>query len=123
MTVSATPNGYADAVVFNSNVESRNDGDAELTSNVETKKEAKFLMPHEEEMTMNDFLNIVEDPASSRGIHYIQKQESQSDSLTDMGSKGVVVFHKLWLGGSFYCKILKRSYTFLFLLHFYQDVF
>jgi hypothetical protein len=32
------------------------------------------LMPHEEEMSMNRFLDIIEDPTTSQGIHYIQKQ-------------------------------------------------
>ena len=73
MTVSATPTGYADAVVSNSSL---NDGEID-TSTVrgsDVNNDGKFLMPHEDDMTMNEFLDINESPSSSPGIHYIQKQ-------------------------------------------------
>ena len=73
MTVSATPTGYADAVVSNSSL---NDGEI-YTSTVrgsDVNNDGKFLMPHEDDMTMNEFLDINESPSSSPGIHYIQKQ-------------------------------------------------
>ena len=56
MTVSMTPNGYADAPV----------GD-------------KFVLPHEELMKMKDFLSVLNDH-SSKDVVYIQKQNS---SFTD----------------------------------------
>ena len=56
MTVSETPTGYADAV-------------ADVDDD-----DAKFLMPHEDTLTMNQFLDVIEDPESRPGIHYIQKQ-------------------------------------------------
>ena len=60
VTVSVTPNGYADAV---------------------TKDGKHFAMPHEERMTMGAFLDELERPESERkGVHYIQKQNS---NLTD----------------------------------------
>jgi hypothetical protein len=93
VTVSATPNGYADAVAFTSNrtveknVQEDNVGTktvekdgkeckVENKNDVENKsgEDVKFLMPHEEEMSMNRFLDIIEDPTTSQGIHYIQKQ-------------------------------------------------
>ena len=61
VTVSVTPTGYADSAVFNP--------ESDVGDSV------KFLMPHEEEMTVNNFLDIIEDPGSHPGVHYIQKQE------------------------------------------------
>jgi jumonji domain-containing protein 7 len=53
VTVAITPNGFADAVT--------ND---------------KFVMPHETKMSMDEFLGIMEHPEATRGVHYIQKQNS-----------------------------------------------
>jgi hypothetical protein len=58
VTVSITPTGYADAPVFDVSKES-----------------VKFVMPLEEEMAMNKFLDIIENSSSLSGVHYIQKQE------------------------------------------------
>ncbi len=69
MTVSATPTGYADAIVFPSHGDVKN----VETDDVETDA-VKFVMPHEDVVTMNEFLDIIEEPTSSPGIHYIQKQ-------------------------------------------------
>ena len=57
VTVSVTPNGYADAVV----------GD-------------KFVMPEERETKFSKFLDILEGKIQDRGIFYVQKQNS---NLTD----------------------------------------
>jgi len=52
--VAVTPNGYADAIT-----------------------DEKFVMPHEEEMTFKDFIQIIEKPEEYPGdIHYIQRQNS-----------------------------------------------
>ncbi|CAH1786743.1 unnamed protein product [Owenia fusiformis] len=53
VTVTATPNGYADAVHQN-----------------------KFIMPEEKTMTMNSFLDIMETPENYNGVYYVQKQNS-----------------------------------------------
>ncbi len=77
MTVSATPTGYADAIVFPSHGDVKNvdDVDNVEADDVETDDAAvKFVMPHEDVVTMNEFLDIIEEPTSSPGIHYIQKQ-------------------------------------------------
>lgn len=58
LTVSVTPNGYADAVTH----------------------DMRFVMPHEDQMTMSEFVKIIEEPKSRSGIHYVQKQNS---NLTD----------------------------------------
>ena len=57
MTVAVTPNGYADAVT-----------------------DEKFVMPEEREMTLAQFLDIMEQPESDKGVFYVQKQNS---NLTD----------------------------------------
>jgi len=57
VTVSVTPNGYADAVYH-----------------------GKFVMPEERNMTMNNFLHIMNNPDSANGVFYVQKQNS---NLTD----------------------------------------
>ena len=57
MTVSVTPNGYADAIT-----------------------DGMFVMPHEDLMTLSDFLDVLESPESRPGVHYVQKQNS---NLTD----------------------------------------
>jgi len=49
--VSVTPNGYADAIT-----------------------EGKFVMPHEEEMTLESFLKIMKNPGNN--VYYIQRQNS-----------------------------------------------
>ena len=49
VTVSITPNGYADAAV------PTNDPDNDVVSNY------KFVMPYEEEMSVNQFLNLLEE--------------------------------------------------------------
>ena len=62
MTVAITPTGYADAPVFD-------------VSDVDVSKESiKFVMPLEEEMSMNKFVDIIENSSSHSGVHYIQKQ-------------------------------------------------
>jgi len=53
VTVTVTPNGYADAP----------QGDL-------------FVMPEERTMKMTDFLNIIDNPESANGVFYIQKQNS-----------------------------------------------
>ena len=60
MTVSMTPNGYADAPV----------GD-------------KFVLPHEELMKMKDFLSVLNDH-SSKDVVYIQKQNSSFKGVTNL---------------------------------------
>ncbi len=55
VTVSVTPDGYADALA---------DTDEGLT----------FVMPHEEKMTMGAFLETLGDADRHVGVHYIQKQ-------------------------------------------------
>ena len=53
--VSVTPNGYADAIDTNGN----------------------FVMPHEENMSFEEFIHIIENPSDSNGaVHYIQRQNS-----------------------------------------------
>ncbi len=53
VTVTATPNGYADAPI----------GD-------------RFVLPGEKIMLFKDFLRIWEENDTSNGVHYIQKQNS-----------------------------------------------
>ena len=53
MTATVTPNGYADAVT-----------------------DGKFVMPEEKRMSVAQFLDILEEPASANGVYYIQKQNS-----------------------------------------------
>ena len=53
VTVAVTPNGYADAV---------NNG--------------LFVMPEERQMTIGQFLDILEAPGSTQGVFYVQKQNS-----------------------------------------------
>ena len=72
VTVSVTPTGYADSAVFNPDSDI---GDSSV----------KFLMPHEEEMTVNTFLDVIEDPGSHSGVHYIQKQE-RNTTLTSISN-------------------------------------
>lgn len=74
VTVSATPNGYADAIVLTSNDALGDASNVTKNDTSDVDDDAKFLMPHEDEMTMNQFLDIIEDPSLSPGIHYIQKQ-------------------------------------------------
>lgn len=57
VTVAVTQNGYADAVY-----------------------QDKFVMPEERTMTVNQFLDILEDPFHGKGVFYIQKQ---NPNLTD----------------------------------------
>ena len=57
VTVTVTPNGYADAVTG-----------------------GKFVMPEERRMTISKFLDILDNPSSANGVFYIQKQNS---NLTD----------------------------------------
>ncbi|XP_076065754.1 bifunctional peptidase and (3S)-lysyl hydroxylase Jmjd7-like [Oratosquilla oratoria] len=57
VTVAVTPNGYADAP-----------------------NEGYFVMPEERSMKFKDFLDIMEDPSQTKGVFYIQKQNS---NLTD----------------------------------------
>ena len=55
--VSVTPNGYADAIDTDGN----------------------FVMPHEENMTFEEFIHIIENPSDSNGtVHYIQRQAISS---------------------------------------------
>ena len=47
-------------------------------------------MPEERKMTMAQFLDIMEEPASANGVYYIQKQNSNmtdefASSLEDVG--------------------------------------
>ena len=49
VTVSVTPNGYADAAL------PINDPDNDIVSNY------KFVMPYEEEMSVNQFLSLLEE--------------------------------------------------------------
>lgn len=91
VTVAVTPNGYADAVC-----------------------DGHFIMPEERRMTMNEFLDIIENPQPKQGIFYVQKQNS---NLTDEFQKlmqdvetepawGTEVFGKppdaanMWIGDS-----------------------
>ncbi|XP_048242228.1 bifunctional peptidase and (3S)-lysyl hydroxylase Jmjd7-like [Haliotis rufescens] len=53
VTVTATPNGYADAVT-----------------------EGKFVMPEEQRMTMSEFLDHLDKGDNSAEVYYIQKQNS-----------------------------------------------
>lgn len=53
VTVAVTPNGYADAI---------NNG--------------YFVMPEERQMTVGQFLDILEVPKSAQGVFYVQKQNS-----------------------------------------------
>ena len=53
ITVAVTPDGYADAV-----------------------RDDKFVMPEEREMTMGQFLDILESPNEHSGVFYVQKQNS-----------------------------------------------
>jgi len=53
VSVTVTPNGYADAPQGN-----------------------LFVMPEERTMNMGDFVDIMEDPTSANGVFYIQKQNS-----------------------------------------------
>ena len=57
MTVTVTPNGYADAIT-----------------------DGKFVMPEERRMSMTQFLDIMDEPSSVSGVFYIQKQNS---NMTD----------------------------------------
>jgi len=57
VTVAVTPNGYADAIT-----------------------EGKFVLPEQRLMKMSRFLDIIEDPGSTSGVFYVQKQNS---NLTD----------------------------------------
>ena len=57
VTVSVTPNGYADAIGSN----------------------GLFMMPHEEKMTVNKLLDVIENPRQDR-VYYCQMQNS---NLTD----------------------------------------
>lgn len=68
ITVAVTPNGLADAVY-----------------------EGHFVMPHEEQMTLAEFLDILNDKTEKKGIFYIQKQNSNlteefSELLPDVDS-------------------------------------
>ena len=58
VTVSVTPNGYADAI----------DGDLNL-----------FVMPHEQKMKVNELLDVLENPTEGK-VYYYQMQNS---NLTD----------------------------------------
>ena len=53
VTVSVTPNGYADAVY-----------------------EGKFVMPDDRKMLFADFLDVLEKKTKAPGIFYVQKQNS-----------------------------------------------
>ena len=57
LTVSMTPNGYADAICDN-----------------------LFVMPHEEQMTMSEILDHLDQSDPDRPVCYVQKQNS---NLTD----------------------------------------
>ena len=57
VTVAVTPNGYADAIT-----------------------EGKFVLPEQRMMKMSRFLDIIEEPGSTSGVFYVQKQNS---NLTD----------------------------------------
>lgn len=57
VTVAVTPNGYADAVY-----------------------QGKFVMPEERKMSMNSFIDTMNNPGSVNGVFYVQKQNS---NLTD----------------------------------------
>ena len=53
VSVTVTPNGYADAP-----------------------QGSLFVMPEERTMCMGDFVDILENPESANGVFYIQKQNS-----------------------------------------------
>ena len=53
VTSSVTPNGYADAIT-----------------------DGNFVMPLEECMTFEEFIQIIENPSDYNGVHYIQRQNS-----------------------------------------------
>ena len=62
VNVAITPNGYADAIT-----------------------EGKFVMPHEESMKFKDFIDIIENPSQHKGIHYIQRQNSNlSEEMNEL---------------------------------------
>lgn len=62
MTVTETPDGYADAI-----------------------KDGLFVIPHEETMTMSRFLDVMEDTRRASGVCYIQKQNSNlTDEFADL---------------------------------------
>ena len=62
VNVAITPNGYADAIT-----------------------EGKFVMPHEENMKFKDFIDIIENPSQHKGIHYIQRQNSNlSEEMNEL---------------------------------------
>lgn len=57
VTVSVTPSGRADAV-----------------------HGTRFVLPAEEKMELSAFLDVMEDPAERRGVHYVQTQNSNLTS-------------------------------------------
>ena len=62
MTVAVTPNGLADAVY-----------------------EGKFVMPEERQMPFSDVLDVLEKKLLSKGIFYVQKQNSNfTDEFQDL---------------------------------------
>ena len=62
VNVAVTPNGYADAIT-----------------------DGKFVMPHEENMKFKDFIDIIENPSQHKGIHYIQRQNSNlSEEMNEL---------------------------------------
>ena len=57
--VAVTPNGYADAIIYEGSLE------------------GKFVMPCEDSMTFKDFIDTLETPdKAENGIYYIQRQNS-----------------------------------------------
>jgi jumonji domain-containing protein 7 len=57
VTVSVTPNGYADAVT-----------------------DGRFVMPEERAMKFGEFLDVLGNPGAHDGVYYVQKQNSNFTS-------------------------------------------
>ncbi|XP_008217295.2 bifunctional peptidase and (3S)-lysyl hydroxylase Jmjd7 [Nasonia vitripennis] len=70
VTVAVTPNGYADAIAKEKTLHGTNDKEV-------------FVMPEERQMTMNDFLEKLENPRND-SIFYIQKQNSNFEDFFEL---------------------------------------
>lgn len=81
-----TPNGYADAPVGE-----------------------RFVLPHEEQMTMSDFLRLLnkQQEAGSRDVVYVQKQNSSfTDEFSELMPDAGILFDLIW--GENFFKRYKR---------------
>ena len=76
VTVAVTPNGLADSA-----------------------RGEVFLMPEERKMTMGEFLDVLESPETGRGVHYIQRQNS---NLTEEFKEVMEDIHEIsWASEAF----------------------